>query len=151
MALILAHLYNILHVHVYLQLNAIQKAFIVGVEGTKGKQLFGRSANTAAAAFSRTATHVFRMVMLEACGVNPENWPTGGERKRTWLKIVSSRVLRYAMQPSMHWNFFSVRADGNRVHPQEIRWFCDGGDGGVGQLTEWTEPPNGKILIFFIN
>ena len=48
------------------------------MEGTKGKQSFGRSANTAAAAFSRTATHVFRMVMLEACGVNPEHWPSGG-------------------------------------------------------------------------
>ena len=49
------------------------------MEGTKGKQAFGRSANTAFPAFARTATHVFRMVMLEACGVDPRNWPTGGE------------------------------------------------------------------------
>lgn len=61
------------------QIKSIQKAWIIGVEGAKGKQVFGRNSSTAIAAFGRTATHVFRMVMLEACGVDPENWPSGGE------------------------------------------------------------------------
>lgn len=49
------------------------------MEGAKGKQEFGRTASSAIQAFGRTATHVFRMVMLEACGVDPQNWPSGGK------------------------------------------------------------------------
>ena len=44
------------------------------MEGAKGKQEFGRTASSAI-----QATHVFRMVMLEACGVDPQNWPSGGK------------------------------------------------------------------------
>lgn len=62
-----------------LQRTSIQKSWILGIEGSsKGKQTFGRNADTAFPAFARTAGHVFRMVMLEACGVEPEHWPTGG-------------------------------------------------------------------------
>lgn len=76
------------------QIKSIQKARIMGVEGNKGGQSFGRGSTTAIAAFARTATHVFRMVMLEACGVNPENWPTGGEHagfSKEYWRVASVR------------------------------------------------------------
>lgn len=48
------------------------------MEGTSGKQSFGSSESNAKTAYARTATHIYRMVFLEACGVDPEHWPGGG-------------------------------------------------------------------------
>lgn len=62
-----------------LQLQTVQKASLLGMEGSRGKQSFGRDSHTAIPAFARTASHVLRMVMLEACGVEPQYWPSGGD------------------------------------------------------------------------
>lgn len=86
------------------QIRSIQKAWLVGIEGSKGGQTFGRSANTAIQAYSRTATHVFRMVMLEACGVDPENWPTGGTQSKPINRLIICRCYIFSKEDSCHYS-----------------------------------------------